>query len=233
MQKLKLRAHSLIRRFGPWFAMIIGGFSPLLARADSIPNVLPTCRDAPLGCKVCDAFQVAQNVVNLSVGVAGSAALLLFAWGGLNLIMSRGFSEKVQRGKDTLINATKGIGVILGAWLFINFIVVTFLTGSTEGLTSTGKIFGSNWASICTGTAEQPSETTTVGGSEPVSSANCVAKHPTGGWACTELKNCQGFIASTTYNDCGGTLSSCEKNLCPGAISGANTVVCCVPKSTP
>jgi hypothetical protein len=72
------------------------------------------------------------NIIRTFAGVAGSIALLMFAWGGINYILSGGESDKVKKAKATLLNATIGLVLILFAYSFVSAIIDTLLAPSTD-----------------------------------------------------------------------------------------------------
>jgi len=87
--------------------------------ADPPWQLVPTCGDG--GCNVCDAIGVGINITKIMLGTLGSAALLIFVYGGFLMLTSRGHSDQVQKGKDALINAVKGVIIVLASWMVINY----------------------------------------------------------------------------------------------------------------
>jgi len=52
-------------------------------------------------------------------GIVGSIALLMFIYGGLLMLTSRGNSEQIQKGKNIFIWATIGLVVIFTAYIVL------------------------------------------------------------------------------------------------------------------
>ena len=120
--------------------------------ADPPWKLVPTCGDG--GCNVCDAIGVGINITKIMLGTLGSAALLMFVYGGILMAISRGHSDQVQKGKDVLTNAVKGVIIVLASWMVINYGLAMFLVEPGEKVNlSDVKLFNNttNWATVkCT-----------------------------------------------------------------------------------
>jgi len=117
--------------------------------ADPPWKLVPTCGDG--GCNVCDAIGVGINITKIMLGTLGSAALLVFVYGGFLMLASRGHSDQVQKGKDALINAVKGVIIVLASWMLINYGLAIFLVKPGEKINlSDVKLFNNttNWATV-------------------------------------------------------------------------------------
>lgn len=88
--------------------------------AQNNPRVLAN----PLGTG--DVRVVIGNVIKALLGIAGSLALLMFVWGGMQWIMSAGNSDRVQKGKSTFTWAVIGLAFIFLAFTFVNFVIRAF-----------------------------------------------------------------------------------------------------------
>lgn len=94
----------------------------LPAAAVTLPPLVPEC--ARQGTSVPSlncALQAFANVANIILGLTGSAALLMFVYGGFLMLTSGGASEQIQKGKDALRNAVIGIVIILTAGTLIRY----------------------------------------------------------------------------------------------------------------
>jgi len=112
---------------------------------DSTPDRTtdPTTGKATVAGTPCGLNQMLQTVINVSqliFAFTGSAALLMFTYGGILFIIAAGSQERVQKAKQTLSAAVIGIAIILGAWMIINFTIIA-LTGC--GINSKAKLFTS------------------------------------------------------------------------------------------
>ena len=95
--------------------------------------VPPSClaKNSPK-CEIEEMACVGLNISRLILGFVGSAALLMFVYGGATWVISGGSSEKVNKGKTIILNALKGMALIFASWLIIN-LVVAALTGQSPG----------------------------------------------------------------------------------------------------
>lgn len=95
---------------------------PLLTRAET------TYLINPLGAT--DPRELIGRLIAGILSVIGSLTVLMFVYAGVLWITAQGEPKKVQRGKDIMIWATLGLGVIAGAYVFVQAIVNAFTTGS-------------------------------------------------------------------------------------------------------
>lgn len=72
-----------------------------------LDNPLGTARTIP---------EVVARVIQVFTGLVGSLALLMFVYGGLLMMTSRGDSAAVQKGKTVMVQATIGLVVIFTAY---------------------------------------------------------------------------------------------------------------------
>lgn len=82
----------------------------------------------PLGDTSGGAPELAARLIRTLLGFAGVAALALFIWGGLTLLMSRGNPEKVKAGRDTLIWAIIGLVVAFSSYIILRFVIEAVIT---------------------------------------------------------------------------------------------------------
>jgi len=68
------------------------------------------------------------KVINATLGIVGSLALLMFIYGGFTWMMASGNQQAVQKGKDILTWATVGLVVIFASYALVNF-VLTAVSG--------------------------------------------------------------------------------------------------------
>ena len=55
-------------------------------------------------------------------GIVGALALLFFIYGGFTLILSRGATESVKKGKDIMVAAIVGLIIVFGAYMLVRFL---------------------------------------------------------------------------------------------------------------
>ncbi len=161
-------------------------------------------------CQMCHFVQLGQRILEWFILVSASIIAVMFAWGGFEWVMSGGNTGKIQKGKDKMINALIGFLIILGAYLVVNTIMVTFVDQSVV----------SNWNSIqC---VQQPSRTGGGGsnpGSQPggVNPGNQAGGTPSAG-SCTPASSgpCSPEALSGTF----GSAASQASQVCMGESSG-------------
>lgn len=92
---------------------------------------MPDCTSTDCPCRdsgQCSVDQVLQIFVNIStgiLGIIGSVVLLMFVYGGFVWITSEGDPERVNRGKQTVVNAIIGLALVLGAYAIMNFVIAS------------------------------------------------------------------------------------------------------------
>ncbi|MFA6475301.1 MAG: pilin [Patescibacteria group bacterium] len=69
-------------------------------------------------------------LIQILLGIVGSLALLMFVWGGMNLIFSHGNEEMVTKGKKILIWAVIGLAVVLASYALLSFTFSIFQTAT-------------------------------------------------------------------------------------------------------
>jgi len=97
-------------------------------------------------CGVTQAFQTMINVSRLILAITGSAALLIFIYGGLLWIIAAGNQEKIEQGKTAMQAAVIGLIIILGSWLIVNFTIYALTGGKAGDLGEIQKLFGKPWS---------------------------------------------------------------------------------------
>ena len=73
--------------------------------------------DNPLGTD--DLRVLIGRIIKVILGLSGAVALLMFTYGGIQWLISRGDAKKVQAGKDTLTWAVFGLVVIFTAYALV------------------------------------------------------------------------------------------------------------------
>ena len=65
---------------------------------------------------------IIQNVVSPLVGLAFIVAVVMFAWGAIQMIMKADDSEARDNGKRHMLYGTIGMAIMVSAWGIIHFI---------------------------------------------------------------------------------------------------------------
>jgi len=111
-----------MKKYFAAFTVLLLGSLPFFAHADTVYLI------NPLG--VTDPRVLTGRVISGVISIIGSLTLLMFVYAGVLWITAQGDSKKVQRGKDIMVWATLGLGVIAGAYVAVQAIVNAFTKGS-------------------------------------------------------------------------------------------------------
>lgn len=89
---------------------------------------------APFGGADQPIFIIAA-IIQALLGVVGAATLLVFIWGGFQMIFSGGQEEKITKGRSTLVWAVVGLAIILSSYSILQytFNVLSSAAGATAG----------------------------------------------------------------------------------------------------
>lgn len=112
-------------RFAPLVTALIFAAVPLFALAQTVYLV------NPLG--ITDPRAIIGRLISGILSIIGSVAVLMFVYAGVLWITAQGEPKRIQRGKDIMLWATLGLGIIAGAYVFVNAIINAFTTGSVSG----------------------------------------------------------------------------------------------------
>ena len=77
------------------------------------------------------------NAANYLFTIVGALALLFFIYGGFTLILSRGSTDQVKKGKDIMVAAIVGLIIVFGAYMLVRFL------GEAVGLKGDYTLLGS------------------------------------------------------------------------------------------
>ena len=82
-------------------------------------------------CQIDDIMAVFANVGNWIAGIIAVIVFLFYVYGGFNLLLAGGSSERVQKGKKILTTATVGLLIVFGAYMLIATLSCTLLPSKT------------------------------------------------------------------------------------------------------
>lgn len=151
---------------------------------DPVTGILPPKCYTNGNYSIWSFLDLARAIIKLILGVSGAFALLMFIYGGFLWLLSGGEDKRVTLGRDTFISAGTGLAIILGSWVFINFILITLTTPSAEltpeKFTKTAVLLGNNWNTYNSGASEDCLELMAVsgGGSSKSKGAGSATKPP-------------------------------------------------------
>lgn len=87
----------------------------------------------PLANNTTDIYVILGTILRVALGIVGSLALLMFVWGGFQLLTSAGSPERVKKGADTMLWAALGVVCVFASWFILSNYVAYLTTGSGPG----------------------------------------------------------------------------------------------------
>ena len=69
-----------------------------------------------------DIVSVAVIVANWMLGVVGSLALVMFIYGGVVFLLSRGNSDQVKKGQEIILGAVTGLVIVFASHAIIQLV---------------------------------------------------------------------------------------------------------------
>jgi hypothetical protein len=116
-------------------ATIVLGIAQVAHAASLVGDI--ACSDDG-NCTPCDFIQIFVNASNILVGLSGTFAVLMFAYGGIVMITAYGNENRITWGKNVLIATITGIGLVLFAWTLVNILIGSLFGSTNPSLPSTG-----------------------------------------------------------------------------------------------
>ncbi|MEW6616957.1 MAG: hypothetical protein AB1333_00885 [Patescibacteria group bacterium] len=83
-------------------------------------------------CGFCDALVVGRNIIEDMFKVAFILATVFIAYGGFTLMIAGGNEKNVSSAKEIIKSAVIGLLIALTAWIVINTILGTLISGSVS-----------------------------------------------------------------------------------------------------
>jgi hypothetical protein len=84
-------------------------------------------------CQTCDLVQLGQNLITWFIKTMAAVIALVFAWGGMKMVMSGGNTEGVSEAKGMMTNAVIGFIILLASWLIVDTILKAVTDEGTLG----------------------------------------------------------------------------------------------------
>lgn len=81
-------------------------------------------------CNVCHVVELGQNILTWLISIIAVVIALVFAIGGLKMVMAGGNTEQVTSATKMMTNAVIGFVILLGAWLIVDTVIKTFVRGA-------------------------------------------------------------------------------------------------------
>lgn len=80
-----------------------------------------------------DIRVILGRVIRGFLSIIGSLALLMFVYGGMLWMTSGGASDRIKKGKDIIVWAVLGLGIIFSAYAITNALINALTSGSVTG----------------------------------------------------------------------------------------------------
>jgi len=121
----------------------------VLATCTNPPAGIIPCGNATCPCTFCDIFQLINNIINFflvpcavnhRIAVVPIIATLMFAGGGLYMLVSGASPEKVKKARDVLTAVVVGLVIVYASWAFLNTLFTAMKVASWGGLGTWWKI---------------------------------------------------------------------------------------------
>lgn len=80
-----------------------------------------------------DIRVILGRVIRGLLSIIGSLALLMFVYGGMLWMTSAGNSERIKKGKDIIVWAVLGLGIIFSSYAITNALLQALTTGTVSG----------------------------------------------------------------------------------------------------
>jgi len=120
-------------------------------------------------CGLADIAVGFNSLIKLLLGGMGAVALVYFTWGGIQWLTSGGSAERVNRGKQIMINTVFSIILAFGSYLLVAFFINDVLNASDGFRVQQGEFEtfcnGEPLGTICADNKECTGELTGVGSS--------------------------------------------------------------------
>lgn len=113
---------------------------PSLATDPGVQIINPLCSGTNCTPKdnaaIYDPRIILGNIIKAAMGFIGAVALILFMYGGLTIMISRGSSDSIKKGKNIMVWAAIGIIIIFSSYAIVSFIIEKIPKTSSSASTS-------------------------------------------------------------------------------------------------
>ena len=75
-----------------------------------------------------DPRVIIGQVIKAILGIVGSLALIMFIWGGLLWMTSGGNTDRLTKGRNTLVWAALGLVIIFASYALVHFVIEQLVT---------------------------------------------------------------------------------------------------------
>lgn len=83
-------------------------------------------------CQACHVVQLGNKLLEWFIMTMASVIALIFAWAGMQMVMSAGNTEGISHAKAMMTNSIIGLIILLSAWLVIDTIMKIVIKGNPD-----------------------------------------------------------------------------------------------------
>jgi hypothetical protein len=98
------------------------------AVSDTAPTAFPL--NNPLGADNPDINVLVGRVIKYLIGIAGTATLIVFIYGGILWLTARGEAANVDKGKSAMGSAVIGLIILFSSYVIVKFIYAALISAS-------------------------------------------------------------------------------------------------------
>ena len=113
----------MIKKIIPTIIILLGSAAPALA----VNLINPLGEGATT-----DPRLIIGRIISAILGIIGSISLVIFIYGGWEIMSSMGDSGKIHKGRDTMIYAAIGLIVIFASYAIASYVVNTISGAGTQ-----------------------------------------------------------------------------------------------------
>ncbi|MCF7815552.1 MAG: pilin [Candidatus Pacebacteria bacterium] len=71
-------------------------------------------------CQACDFVELGQKLISWFIGIMATIIALMFAFGGMKMVMSGGSTEAISQARTTMTNSVVGFVILLSGYLIVD-----------------------------------------------------------------------------------------------------------------
>lgn len=106
---------------------------PLAAKAQNLGgDLLNKTATKNAGYKDTDLYTIIGTVISAALAILGVIFLVLIVYAGYIWMIARGDEAKVEKSKNTIINSTIGLVIVLSAYAITNYILTAVLKATIK-----------------------------------------------------------------------------------------------------
>lgn len=105
------------------------GFTVLALLLPVASFAVETSLQPPFG-EPTEPTYIVATIIQALLGVVGACTMLVFIWGGFQMIFAGGNEERIKKGRATLMWAVIGLAIILSSYAILQYVFNVFSTAT-------------------------------------------------------------------------------------------------------